>query len=89
MAGLTRVFAALSMSFFQQTSVLPDPLYTGKMLRQLMFDIESGRFRRGAVILAVHTGGLQGWRGYLPHCADWFSAQTRAALRQVIETGEA
>ncbi|SFJ04114.1 1-aminocyclopropane-1-carboxylate deaminase [Kaistella treverensis] len=37
-----------------------DPVYTGKMMRQLFTMIESDYFPPGSKILAFHTGGLQG-----------------------------
>ncbi|MFZ6777174.1 1-aminocyclopropane-1-carboxylate deaminase/D-cysteine desulfhydrase [Undibacterium sp. Ji83W] len=51
---------------FQQETAIPlEPVYTGKMmfaLRQLWHD---GHLARNARVIAVHTGGLQGARGYL------------------------
>ena len=40
-----------------------DPVYTAKMLFGLFDMIQSGAFKPGTRILAVHTGGLQGRRG--------------------------
>lgn len=40
-----------------------DPIYTGKMMAGLFDLIQQGYFRVGTVILAIHTGGLQGWSG--------------------------
>lgn len=51
---------------FQQETAIPlEPVYTGKMmfaLRQLWHD---GYLAQNARVVAVHTGGLQGARGYL------------------------
>lgn len=41
-----------------------EPLYTGKMLFGLLDLIRKDTFPRGTRILAIHTGGLQGLRGF-------------------------
>ncbi|MCF5722388.1 1-aminocyclopropane-1-carboxylate deaminase/D-cysteine desulfhydrase [Pseudomonas syringae] len=49
----------------QQTFGLPlEPLYTGKALLGLKQQIEAGRFRPGTRLIFIHTGGLQGGRGF-------------------------
>jgi len=50
-------------SFKQQTGILLDPIYNGKMMFGLLDKIESGYFKKGSVIVALHTGGVQAWRG--------------------------
>ncbi len=47
-----------------QTQVVLDPVYTGKMLFGLLELLHQGRLPKDARILIVHTGGLQGWRGF-------------------------
>lgn len=51
-------------SFQEQTGVLLDPIYNGKMMFGLLDKIESGYFKKGSVIVAFHTGGVQAWRGF-------------------------
>jgi 1-aminocyclopropane-1-carboxylate deaminase len=51
-------------SFEQQTGILLDPIYNGKMMFGLLDKIENGYFEKGAVIVALHTGGVQAWRGF-------------------------
>jgi len=51
-------------SFNEKTGVLLDPIYNGKMMFGLLSMIENGYFKKGAVIIAVHTGGVQAWRGF-------------------------
>jgi len=46
------------------TGVLLEPVYTGKALFGLYDMIEKGMFARGSRILFIHTGGLQGRRGW-------------------------
>ena len=41
-----------------------DAVYTGKMFYGLFHRIESGYFKPGTVIVAVHSGGLQGNKGF-------------------------
>ncbi|MER2018225.1 1-aminocyclopropane-1-carboxylate deaminase/D-cysteine desulfhydrase [Pseudomonas simiae] len=49
----------------QQTCGLPlEPLYTGKALMALKAQVEAGRFTPGTRLIFVHTGGLQGRRGF-------------------------
>ena len=49
----------------QQASGIPlEPLYTGKALLALKLRVEEGRFVRGTRLIFVHTGGLQGRRGF-------------------------
>ena len=50
-------------SFKEQTGILLDPIYNGKMMFGLLKKIESGYFKKGSVIIALHTGGMQAWRG--------------------------
>ena len=46
------------------TGIPLDPIYTGKMLFGIIDGIKNKRFERGAKILAIHTGGLQGIDGF-------------------------
>lgn len=49
----------------EQSSGVPlEPLYTGKALFMLKEQIEAGRFEPGTRLIFVHTGGLQGRRGF-------------------------
>lgn len=54
----------------EQACGLPlEPLYTGKALLALKQQIEAGRFVPGTRLIFVHTGGLQGRRGFaVGHC---------------------
>lgn len=48
----------------QASGVLLEPLYTGKALLALKQQVEAGRFAPGTRLIFVHTGGLQGRRGF-------------------------
>jgi 1-aminocyclopropane-1-carboxylate deaminase len=50
--------------FTQTTSIPLEPVYTGKMLYGIYDLIAQGYFKPGQRIIALHTGGLQGNRGY-------------------------
>lgn len=50
-------------TFYTQTGIPLDPVYTGKMLYGIIDMIEKGNFPNKAKILAIHTGGLQGIAG--------------------------
>ncbi|WP_434629958.1 1-aminocyclopropane-1-carboxylate deaminase [Pseudomonas sp. Z1-29] len=62
--GFARVDAGLS-EFIETTSAIElEPLYTGKALMLLRARIEAGTFVAGTRLIFVHTGGLQGRRGF-------------------------
>ncbi len=48
-----------------------EPVYTGKAMYAVWQMIADGVLPRGAPVLVIHTGGLQGRRGY-----DWLSSST-------------
>jgi len=50
--------------FYRNHHIRLDPVYTGKMLYGIYDMVEKGFFRPGSKILAIHTGGLQGIRGF-------------------------
>jgi 1-aminocyclopropane-1-carboxylate deaminase len=65
--GYARVTPALEqfIGYFQQHSGISiEPVYSGKMLYAIHSRIERGDFARGTRLLALHTGGLQGARGF-------------------------
>ena len=50
--------------FEDDFGVLLDPIYTGKLLFGVLDLIGRGHFAPGSTVVAVHTGGLQGWAGF-------------------------
>ncbi|AZF06139.1 1-aminocyclopropane-1-carboxylate deaminase/D-cysteine desulfhydrase [Pseudomonas sp. R5-89-07] len=53
------------MTSTQQACGIPlEPLYTAKALLALKQQIEAGRFAVGTRLIFIHTGGLQGRRGF-------------------------
>jgi 1-aminocyclopropane-1-carboxylate deaminase len=52
------------LSFEQMHNVPLEPVYTGKMLFAIQQLQRSGQWQADTPVLAIHTGGLQGRRGY-------------------------
>lgn len=50
--------------FYQKTNLLLDPIYNGKSMFALCEMIKAGVVPPGNSVFFLHTGGLQGWRGY-------------------------
>jgi 1-aminocyclopropane-1-carboxylate deaminase len=55
---------AFIAGFEYKTGILLEPVYTGKMMYALYDLIAKHTFQPGQRIIAVHTGGLQGRRGF-------------------------
>ena len=51
-------------AFYQQYTIPLDPIYTGKLFYGLFDLIEQSFFPKDSILLAIHTGGLQGNRGF-------------------------
>lgn len=65
--GFAKVSSALLdfISHFEKMhGIQLEPVYTGKMLYGIYALIRQGSFKAGQKIIAVHTGGLQGNRGF-------------------------
>ena len=50
-------------SFYNNTKIPLDPVYTGKMMFGIDDLIKKNYFPKGSKILAIHTGGIQGIQG--------------------------
>lgn len=50
--------------FYAKTQIPLEPVYTGKMFFGLYDLIQKGYFEKGATILIIHSGGLQGIKGF-------------------------
>ena len=51
-------------TFKKNTGIPLDPIYTGKLFFGIFDGISKGKFPKGSKILAIHTGGLQGIKGF-------------------------
>ncbi len=56
--------------FKKENNIQLDPLYTGKLFYGLFDLIKNNYFKRGSSILAIHTGGLQGIKGFNQRFGD-------------------
>lgn len=50
-------------TFYKQTRIPLDPIYTGKMVFGVIDLIKNNYFPKGSKILMIHTGGIQGIQG--------------------------
>ena len=62
-ARVTEELISFINSFFEETAILLDPVYTGKMVFGVIDLIAKDYFPENADILLIHTGGLQGIEG--------------------------
>lgn len=63
-AKTTDELNAFIINFKQQFNIQLEPVYSGKMLFGIMDLIKKDHYKKGAKILAIHGGGLQGLRGF-------------------------
>ena len=49
--------------FKRTTGILLDPIYTSKMVFGIIEDYKKRKYSASEKIVAIHTGGLQGWEG--------------------------
>jgi len=69
------------------TGIALEPVYTGKALYALYDMVEKGVFTRGSRILFIHTGGLQGRRGFVQ--SDFSQNNDNARYNDWATTGTA
>lgn len=51
-------------AFREEYGIMPDPVYTAKLFYAVLDLINRGFFAAGTSILMLHSGGLQGWKGF-------------------------
>lgn len=73
-AQMDDALLAFVRQFRDKTGVLLDPIYTSKMMLGIQELADEGYFPAGSCVVAVLTGGLQGWRGIQGGLA-WFSLE--------------
>ena len=59
-----KALMAFTRTFRDQTGILLDPIYTSKMMFGVFDLLLKGQFAPGSIVVALHTGGLQGWDGF-------------------------
>lgn len=62
-AKINETLVAFINSFRKRTGIPLDPVYTGKMLYGILDMAGKKKFKPGAKVLAIHSGGLQGTEG--------------------------
>lgn len=63
-AKFNRDLISFINDFKTKNSIPLDPIYTGKLMYGIFALVKKGFFTNGQRILAIHTGGLQGIRGF-------------------------
>jgi 1-aminocyclopropane-1-carboxylate deaminase/D-cysteine desulfhydrase-like pyridoxal-dependent ACC family enzyme len=63
-AKLPDYLVKFMQDFETETSIQLDPVYTAKLFWGIKQQAEAGLWLEGSRVVAVHTGGLQGRRGY-------------------------
>lgn len=61
------------------TGILLDPVYTVKMVATVKDEINRGLFPARSRILLVHTGGFQGWQG-------WLEGKRKMAMQRILSS---
>ncbi len=64
-AKISELLIDFIRNFERQHQLLFDPIYTGKMMFGVLDLIKKDYFSPGSKIIALHTGGLQGWKGII------------------------
>lgn len=52
------------LKFYEEEDIILEPVYTGKMMFGIYDLIKQGYFISNSIIIAIHTGGIQGIYGY-------------------------
>lgn len=81
---VTSELEAFCLDFMSQTNIPIEPIYTGKMFYALCYQREEIGLKPQDLVLAVHTGGLQGLNGlFYRHQIDedaWKATMSNLAL---------
>lgn len=62
-AHMTEALLVFCRAFERTEGIVLDPVYTSKMMLKLYGMLAQQFFPAGSSVVAVHTGGLQGWNG--------------------------
>lgn len=62
-AKMTSELMDFAIHFHKEYHILLDPVYTAKMMYGIVQDYKKGIIFHNEKIVAIHTGGLQGWYG--------------------------
>ena len=75
-ARTDRVLLEFIEWFYQRHGIALEPVYTGKLMAALYQRLGQGWFAPGERVVALHSGGMQGLRGF---CGKWPWARERLA----------
>ena len=84
-AKLNREMLDFILEWLDDTDILLDPIYTGKMAFRLLEQIKEGQFSPDTSICMVHSGGLQGWRGMKRRVIKLGGLQSWAIIRDKLK----
>lgn len=63
-AKMTNELRSFANAFEYNYKIQLDPIYTSKMMYGIIQDLKKGILHSDQKIIAIHTGGLQGWNGF-------------------------
>ena len=86
-AKFDKPLLAFIMNWLEQTGILLDPIYTSKMCRYVIQQIEAGEFSLDQSITLIHSGGLQGWRGMQQRVETLGGLNTWKRIEDYLENG--
>ena len=52
------------VNFHRDNKIILEPVYTGQMMFGLFDMMEKDEIKKGSTIVCLHTGGLQGLKGF-------------------------
>lgn len=64
-AKMTHSLFDFICDFQTETGILLDPIYTSKMVFAFTSLVVQGFFEKGSKVVLIHTGGVQGWDGFI------------------------
>lgn len=73
-----------ALRWLDATDTLLDPVYTLKLVYQLLYRARAGDFPRNANVAIVHSGGLQGWRGQLERVEQLAGERARTRIQDAL-----
>jgi 1-aminocyclopropane-1-carboxylate deaminase/D-cysteine desulfhydrase-like pyridoxal-dependent ACC family enzyme len=77
-----------ALEFERQTGILLDPVYTSKMMFGIYDMLANGKFPPGSTVVALHTGGLQGWDGFNARYGDLLQRAISHVVRMEQALGD-
>ncbi len=73
------------LHWYEETGILLDPVYTGKLCFRLVRQLAQSYFRSDQTLAIIHTGGLQGWRGMRDRVIKLGGTQSWCTIEQAMK----